>query len=149
MTMKVSGLSRAAVALSVLSVVLSGCGSATDDQPDLGLVTGTVTFDGSPLGGASITFQPDSGRPARAVTDAQGKYSLIYIRDTPGCKIGHNTVSITSSVEGEDEMAAEGDDVDQTAVKEKAPLPAKYNTETELEADVKPGENTFDFKLVK
>ncbi|WP_145177826.1 carboxypeptidase regulatory-like domain-containing protein [Gimesia aquarii] len=131
----------------VLYVCVFGCGGPASDQPDLGLVKGVITFDGAPLARATVTFLPDSGRRAIATTDAEGKYELIYIRDTPGCKIGHNKVAITTLTEGEDEVEQEGDDaqVEVESVKEK--IPAKYNTKTELEADVKAGENTFDFNL--
>ncbi|QDV50317.1 carboxypeptidase-like regulatory domain-containing protein [Gimesia fumaroli] len=137
------------VALLVFCVSFAGCGGEASDQPDLGLVQGTVTFEGSPLAGASITFMPDSGRPASGTTDAAGKYELIYIRNTPGCKIGHSKVMITSVSEGENEMEAEGDDAPADAAATTEKLPAKYNTKTELEADVKAGENTIDFDLKK
>lgn len=136
------------VTLLTLSLAITGCGGGAGDQPDLGLVKGTVTFEGSPLAGASVTFMPDSGRPASATTDASGNYELVYIRDTKGCKIGHNKVMITSVVEGGNEMEAEGDDA-APAETTKEKLPAKYNTDTQLEADVKAGENTFDFELKK
>ncbi|QDT27322.1 hypothetical protein Enr10x_26390 [Gimesia panareensis] len=136
------------LALLALCVSFTGCGGGLNDQPDLGLVTGTMTFEGSPLSGASVTFMPDSGRPASATTDAAGNYELVYIRNTKGCKIGHNKVVITSVVEGANEMEAEGDDgAPAESTKEK--LPAKYNTDTELEADVKAGENTINFDLKK
>lgn len=136
------------LALLALCVSFAGCGGGAGDQPDLGLVKGTVTFEGSPLSGASVTFMPDNGRPASGTTDSAGNYELTYIRDTKGCKVGHSKVVITSVVEGANEMENEGDDATPAeAAKEK--LPAKYNTDTELEADVKAGENTFNFDLKK
>lgn len=138
-----------ALSMMALFASLSGCGS-NSDQPDLGLVKGAVTFEGKPLSGASVTFMPDSGRPAMAKTDNEGCYELVYIRNTPGCKVGRNKVVIYSVVEGEDEMEAEGDDVladDVGPAREK--LPARYNDKTELVVDVKSGENTFDFDLKK
>tara|TARA_R110002111_G_scaffold262794_1_gene341067 strand:+ start:3292 stop:3738 length:447 start_codon:yes stop_codon:yes gene_type:complete len=139
----------AGVALLALSMSFAGCGSDTQDQPDLGLVKGTITFEGAPLAKASITFRPDSGRPASATTNAAGQYELIYIRNTPGCKVGHNKVLITSVSEEENEMESEGDDVSDDASVAKEKLPPKYNTKTELEANVLSGENTFDFDLKK
>lgn len=135
------------ITLSALCLSLLGCGGPESDQPDLGLVKGVVTLDDAPLAGATVTFLPDMGRRAIATTDAEGKYELIYIRNTPGCKLGHNKVVITTLKEGEDEVEQEGDDaqIEVKSVKEK--IPAKYNSKTELEADVKAGENTFDFKL--
>ncbi len=138
------------LSMIALCASFSGCGGSDGDQPDLGLVKGVVTFEGQPLSGASVTFMPVSGRPAMAKTDDAGYYELIYIRNTPGCKTGLNKVVITSVSEEEDEMEAEGDDAlvtDAGPAKEK--VPAKYNAETELEVDVQPGENAFDFDLKK
>ncbi|RCS44596.1 hypothetical protein DTL42_16855 [Bremerella cremea] len=138
------------IALSVIFLSVTGCGG-TSDQPDLGQVTGTVTLDGKPLSDTAIVFYPDSGRPARGLTDAEGKYELIYIRDTRGTKLGHNRVEIAPSEEAEDEDEEETDEdtpqVKRPAKSKKPKIPARYNTKTELEADVKPGDNTFDFKL--
>lgn len=132
-------------AISILSLVVSGCG--VSDQPQLGLVTGTVMLDNQPVAGVSVTFQPDSGRPATGKTDENGDFQLTYMRDIPGCKVGHCRVEIGYG-EGENEgVEMEGDDVVQTPDSGKKTIPARYNTETELEADVKPGENQFDFDL--
>ena len=131
-----------------LSFSLAGCGGGGSDQPELGQVKGTITMDGSPLADVSVTFSPDSGRPATGKTDVAGNYELIYIRNTPGCKLGHNKVMISNSTE-EDEMEQEGDDAVQTAPSDENEIPAKYNDKTTLEADVQPGENSFNFDLKK
>jgi hypothetical protein len=147
---------NASVAIGFLTATflgLSGCGGPSD-QPELGQVKGTVTLDGKPLSGMAVVFQPDNGRSAHGRTDAEGKYELTYIRDVKGTKIGHNRVEIGPSEAEEEEEDApemEGDDapppVQQPARTGKPKIPARYNTRSELEADVKPGENTFDFKL--
>lgn len=140
------------VALMVMLLCLSGCGGPSD-QPDLGRVQGTITFDGQPLSGVVVVFQPDSGRPARGRTDTEGKYELTYIRSTRGTKVGHNRVEIAPSEEDDDPAENE---VDTETVSRKRPakfksgkpkIPARYNIKTELEADVQPGNNTFDFEL--
>jgi hypothetical protein len=136
-----------AAALAAMAFCAAGCGGASD-RPELGQVTGTVTLDGEPLKGIAVVFFPDSGRPARGKTDAEGKYELTYIRDTKGTKLGHNRVEIAPDEEG----AEEEEEGDEAAPKPKAKgakpkIPAKYNTKSELEADVKPGDNVFDFKL--
>jgi hypothetical protein len=138
-------LVTAAMAAAALS--LAGCGTA-GDQPDLGQVTGTITLDGNPVKGIAVVFFPDEGRPARGRTDAAGKYELTYIRDTKGTKVGHNRVEIAPDEEGGDD---EGEN-DEAAPKPKGKggkpkIPAQYNTKSILEADVKPGENVFDYKL--
>ena len=113
-----------------------------------GEVAGFVPFDGKPLSGAEVSLLPDDGRSATAVTDAQGKYELIYIRNTPGCKIGHNKVEIRTLSGEEDDTEQEGDDAPAPdSTKPKELLPAKYNDKSELEAEVEPGKNTFDWEL--
>lgn len=138
------------VAVSLLTLQLTGCGRV-NDQPELGQVTGTVTLDGAPLKGIEVVFFPDSGRPARGKTDAEGKYELRYIREVFGTKVGHNRVEIAPNEEGEEDSeeddSSENDSAKQTRKRGKVKIPARYNTETVLEADVQPYENVFDFKL--
>jgi hypothetical protein len=129
-----------------------GCGGPSD-QPELGQVTGTVTLDGKPLSGIAVVFQPDSGRPARGMTDAEGKYELTYIRQTKGTKVGLNRVEIAPSEDGEAEESENPDADDESkpvakpSKSRKPAIPARYNVQSELKADVKAGANTFDFKL--
>lgn len=129
---------------------LSGCGGPSD-QPELGQVQGTITLDGKPLSGIAVVFQPDNGRPARGFTDAEGKYELTYIRKTRGTKIGPNRVEIAPSEEADDPAEVEADpdslEVKRPVKSGKPVIPARYNTQSELKADVKPGRNTFDFEL--
>lgn len=143
-------LSAVLIAFSFVCSNFSGCGVGSD-QPELGEVKGFVTFEGKPLSGASISFIPEDGRPATGVTDQEGKYELMYIRDTPGCKVGRNKVVIRTFAEGEDEIEQEGDDAapTQSPKATKEVLPPKYNDQTELEAQVEPGKNTFDWELKK
>ena len=140
-----------AVAFSAVLAAAVGCSGSTD-QPELGLVSGTVTLNGTPLTDVDVTFRPGDGRPAMGKTDAAGHYQLTYIRDTPGCKVGRSRVEIGNSEESESEDESgselEGDELIQTPNKAGAPeIPARYNVNSELEADVKPGENTFNFDL--
>ncbi len=71
-------------------------------------VSGTVTLDGAPLEGASITFQPIAdlsspngelaGPGSYAFTDKDGRYSLRLIdTDKAGAVIGKHRVVITTS----------------------------------------------------
>ena len=121
----------------VLGLALfGGCGS--DDPgipiPELAPVTGVVTLDGQPLEGATITFEPADlsldRRESRAVTDSNGKYELVYVDDVKGAVMGPLTVRINKM--GENEQSV---------------VPGRYNSKSELQADVKAGSNTFDFPL--
>ncbi|QDT53470.1 hypothetical protein Pan44_14870 [Caulifigura coniformis] len=147
MTFKPCGSLAAAMTFLVLN--LAGCGGP-GDAPDLGQVTGTITMDGTPLSGVAVMFSPLDGRPAMGKTDAEGKYELNYIRSTKGTKLGKNKVQIGNTEEEDDPSAETGDDAGpakKAAKSSKAVIPARYNTRSELEVDVKAGENVFDFQL--
>ena len=150
MTEKTTKTGCLAAVVSVLALSVSGCGGP-GDQPELGHVTGTITYKGLPLSGIEVVFYPENGRPARGRTDAEGKYELRYIRETMGAKVGPNRVEIAPSEEAEDAVELEGDvdsTVDATSLQSGRPvIPARYNTKSELEVIVKPGENTFDFAI--
>ncbi|WP_417391838.1 hypothetical protein [Gimesia sp.] len=118
--------------------LLTGCGdSGGSDQPDLGTVTGVVTMDGQPLSNVMVSFSPENGRPSIARTDEAGNYELGYLAETKGAVIGKHTVSITTPQENPTPPGQVYKD----------PIPAKYNSKTTLTADVKAGDNTFDFQL--
>jgi hypothetical protein len=87
------------LAFGVLALV--GCGT---DLP-LAPVSGTVTFEGQPLAGASITTQPigvDSDSPGSGSfgqTDDQGRFELELVKPAvKGAIIGEHRVIITPKV---------------------------------------------------
>lgn len=135
--------------VAIFCLCLVGC-SGVGDAPDLGLVMGTVTMEGEPLSGVQVTFQPEQGRPAFGVTNASGQYELTYIRDTRGCKIGRCKVIIGSE---EERLDNTGGDTDSEEPYQSAPvdtrIPARYGPNSELTAEVHPGENVIDFRLSK
>jgi hypothetical protein len=109
----------------------SGCGGVSD-MPELADVSGTVTMDGKPVVGIIILFKPDKGRPAMGTTDAEGKYTLEYLHDEVGTKVGPSTVSF------EWPIGASG-----------PPIPAKYGSNSQEKVEVIPGKrNVFDFDLM-
>jgi hypothetical protein len=79
----------------VLVGLLSGCGSS--DKPKLGQVTGKVTRNGLPVIGAKVYFSPvEGGRTSEGVTQGDGSYELVYLRDEKGAIIGEHKVRITT-----------------------------------------------------
>jgi len=114
-----------------------GCGRG--DLPELAPVTGTVTLDGVPFPNAVVYFHTQKekgGRPAAGVTDASGKYELVYLEGIRGAHIGMNKVEIvTQWPDGEPGMG------------ESESIPEKYNSKSTLTADVKDERNVFDFSL--
>ena len=117
--------------LLALTSCLAGCGRGP--RPDLGTVEGIVTLDGMPLAAATVRFTPHGpGRTAQGVTDASGRYRLLYLRDVPGANVDRHVVRITTAS-------------DETGGVES--LPVRYHRRSTLEAHVKPGRNTVDFAL--
>lgn len=126
--------------LSAALVTTIGCGYS--DRPEIGEVRGTVTLDDEPLEGAIVYFSPEGGgRVSQAMTDAQGAYELVYIGKDLGAKTGKHLVRITTAYESADPNTGE-------TVYNRERVPSRYNSEqTELSAEVEPGENTIDFPL--
>lgn len=81
----------ALAACGLLLIISAGCGSS---GPALYNVSGTVTYEGKPVEGASILFTPQQGRPSMGATDASGKYT-ISTNGKPGVGAGTYTVTIT------------------------------------------------------
>ena len=94
-------------------------------------------MDGQPLSNVEVAFAPEKGRYSEGVTDSAGFYELSYVNRTMGAKVGRHRVLIQYG-----EPPA-----DESPVAKRVKIPAKYNTRSELTADVKPGSNTIDFAL--
>lgn len=117
----------------------SGCSSAPADRPELGAVSGIVTFDDQPLGGATVTFSPSRGRPSIAITDPAGRYEMKYLWNTRGAKVGPHTVAVYT-------IPLDDAGPRRVAVREK--IPERYNAKSTLKVDVQPGENIVDIELI-
>lgn len=120
-----------ATSLFVFAACVAGCGRGP--RPPLGIVEGVVTLDGRPLAAASVRFTPHGpGRTAQGITDSDGRYKLLYLRDLPGANVDRHVVRITTASE-------------ETGGVES--LPPRYHRRSQLEAVVHPGRNRHDFAL--
>lgn len=114
-----------AAVLALIVLCLSGCGSS--EGYTLVPVSGTITLDGQPLAGASISFQRAGGEAtvgpgSGAVTDAGGKYELktAEVESRPGAVVGMHVVRIT----GVQEQRDASDDTPRPMAKD--PVPPRY-----------------------
>jgi len=112
------------VALALTAIGLVGCGS---EGFELVPVSGTVTLDGQPLAGASVSFQPTGGGAtpgpgSSAVTDASGKFQLKTSEATQrtGAVAGSHAVRISAAQDQRDAS----DDTQHPPAKD--PVPAQY-----------------------
>ena len=118
------------VGLTMWGLSCGGCGG---DRPQLGEVTGRVTLDGRPLAEARVTFCPaegTAGRESVGFTDAEGNYTLVYIRDIPGASVGRHTVRVSREVNGAERV------------------PQRYNIRSELNYEVVAGAQEINLELV-
>lgn len=129
--------------LLLFAVLMCGCGSGSD-RPELQPVEGTVTLDGKPVNGATVLFQPANGRPSKGVTDESGQYELIYRPGVEGAVLGTHKVSISTYREARPDAEDPALQAEQ-----KETIPAQYNVNTTLTAEVKADNSdpiNFDLK---
>jgi hypothetical protein len=121
----------------------SGCGPGNP----LGrkAISGKVTLDDKPLEQGTISFEPlaKKGVSAGAVISA-GSYSIAAEKGLPP---GKYRVRINASQGGE-KAAGTAPPGPTTAAAPKSLIPPKYNTQSDLSAEVtEAGPNQFDFPL--
>lgn len=113
-----------------------GCGQS---GPEMGEVTGTVTFKGKPLSTGTITFVPEAeGLPhAYGEIKEDGTYEAATRDFGAGAPVGKHRIMIMAVIDHGPEAPVE------------AILPTKYSSDRQsgLTAEVNAGENVVDFSL--
>ncbi len=152
--------SRLALVLTCSAAFTAGCGGATDLE--LVPAGGTVTYKGAPLPNATVSFLPEKGTLAMAVTDDQGRFTLKTGTED-GASAAKYKVTVYA-VEGGSQSTFEADPADPTAYtaayeqsmqqQEQNPpkliVPKKYTDVllTPLSYEIKKGEaNQFPIEL--
>jgi hypothetical protein len=147
---------RSAICLASALLLLAGCGDSLNLKP----VTGTVTYNGKPVDGASVAFISMDKPVAIGTTDASGKFTLST-NGKEGAPLGSHKVTVAKStaVAGAGEGAKAEDMMKMMQNRNKsaggvlsqAELPLKYATPqgTELSAEVTAdaSKNNFEFAL--
>ena len=127
------------ISLLAATLAMTGCGGGKGKIP----VSGEVTYDGQPIVEGLIHFQP-SGNDAPVVIEAikDGQYNTDT---TGGVMPGEYTVEICAYNPGEPVSNLPG------APPRRQLLPAKYNVQSELKLEIKPGQKelTKDFALTR
>jgi len=135
------------------AVVLCGCGKA--DYPPTTPVSGTLTYKGAAVGGATVTLVPDAstGKAATALTDAEGHFTTKTFQDDDGAVAGKYSVTVSkTTMEGalstaeQQTLLDQGKQVPQPKVKEELPVKYKEAKKSGLTADV-PQEGEATLKL--
>jgi hypothetical protein len=122
--------------LLVTLLLFVGCGSG---GPETHTVTGTVTLDGTPIAAGDITFRDAAGQiGSSAGKIIDGKFSF---ESSPGSK--RVEIMAMRDVPGKMDTSNPGEEV---PMREQY-IPASYNTETTLTAEVSAQSKSFDFDL--
>lgn len=134
----------------MLTLLISGCGGATVEVPELSPVSGIVTLDEKPIEGVLIIYVPENGIPGDgsvALTDAEGKYTLKHRSGQPGIQAGQYAVTFSKFVMKDGSAVESG--IQPESVGAKQLLPKRYtNPEiTKEKATVTKEGGTFDFSL--
>ena len=124
-------------------LLLAGCGG---DPMGRQAVSGTVLFKGQPLDQGRIQFIPvEKGPTESGATIENGKFTIP--RDT-GLVPGTYKVSVFSYDQKGAKVQSEEIPGDPGNTQFKERIPAKYNDQTTLTAEVKKGgSNNFEFKI--
>jgi hypothetical protein len=134
------GLERPALARSNWvaacgALLIVGC-----SDPNVGVVTGSITVDGTPAKSGSIAFFPVNGKSSIAGAEIiDGHYRAEVA-------VGSSNVEIrVPKIVGRKKLYDTPDSPIKDIMTES--LPGKYNDATELTLDVQPGVNEQDYEL--
>ena len=133
------------LAVAVVLALIAGCGGGPNARC---AVHGSVSYDGQPVDNGGIAFLPEGESEDDTRIRATGKiYDGRYEFDTQhGPPPGRYRVQIYWKKKTGQKVVGEGG-VQKNEIEQG--IPPKYNTESELIVEVKPGRNTLDFNLEK
>jgi hypothetical protein len=125
------------------AILLFGCNWAPSDR---GAVTGGIVLDGVPIEDGLIVFLPSRGNrgPTAGASIAMGRYAIAAAKGPP---VGWNRVEIRASRKSGKTIAKpfgqQGETIDEFV----EAVADRYNSASELEAEIQRGMNTFDFQV--
>ena len=148
-----------AISLSFcVGVTVAGCGPT---YPERGVVRGVVTSGGKPVTQGYVRFLPEAGRAAVGEIAPDGSYQLTTFEPGDGALVGKHKVTIEAkkvlssdpvpqSIDEEIAMSRDGrlQKAQQQLVWLAHPRYSRVET-SDLQAEVKPGENRIDFPLLE
>jgi hypothetical protein len=129
--------------LAVGLAFLPGCGGGSAKPA----VSGTVSFDNTPIDSGSIIFTPatDAGHQKQQASAEikDGKYTIPAAQAPPEGKYRVQIFWKKKTGKQVDAPGDPGNKIDET----KEAIPNKFNKDSTLFVEIKTGENTHDFPL--
>jgi hypothetical protein len=115
--------------------MISGCGQKMPYE--VVPFSGTVTYQGKPVPNLEIFFEPEVGRGSNGITDANGRFTMIYNVKLNGVQKGKGKFFFTvTQMIGEEKQSEL-----QTVLK-------KYDiNNTPFQFDIQKAEKNFELKL--
>lgn len=142
---------RTVIGLLLLCGTAVGCAKS---GPALKLipVTGSVKFDGKPLSGAVLVFNPmpnTHGTGATAITDAEGTFTVTHATEKPGIEAGDYGITFSKVTQPDGSPIPPGKSRASVTTVEQIPKPyTKFDPERVISrVTVTNDANTFDFEL--
>jgi hypothetical protein len=132
----------AGVLPALLLLLAAGCGRSSG-------VEGSVTLDGAPVEGGTILFVAGPNQPDKAHAEIHaGKFALPSGKGPPPGNYWVQIYWLKPTGKRSNNPAEYWDpkDVDQAGPKAEM-IPSKYNTRTQLNAEIKSGMNTLNYDL--
>jgi hypothetical protein len=124
-------------AVICLLALVAACSSRTSAT-----VHGKVTLDGAPLDDATVSFVPTAGgaRQSAWTTIKNGEYAIAE-------KDGLGTGPFRVEIRALRPTGEKPNPNEPTMVPSREIIPSRYNSGSELKAEIKPGKNAADFVL--
>jgi hypothetical protein len=141
----------------LMAMASAGCSDGPtggSDRPDVVPASGTITYNGSAVEGATVVLVPEAssgGYAASGLTDADGRFELSTFAPDAGAVPGKYKVSVTKIEAPASAAGPEGGHDESETPPPKDLLPAKYKdaAKSELTAEIPADgtdELTFDLK---
>lgn len=133
-----------------LSLVVIGCSGGDTQRPKTVQVSGVVTYAGTPVDQAEVTFVKDGiSRFPSGTTDSNGKYQLTTFDKNDGAVVGTYSVTVTK-IEATGPKTQEDLAKGMPMTPPKSLVPEKYmdvKTTPLKDIVVKDGRNEIELKL--
>lgn len=141
----------ALLGFAALASPSAGCGGSSHGVA-LAPVTGTVTYKGAPVGGATVTFTPAAQgvRSGSGTTDDNGKFKLSTFANGDGAPVGKCNVAISKFEPPPPPPPGKGDAYLESMPDGKSLVPKKYTSAmtSGLSVEVLAGKsNDFTFDM--